>query len=763
MKTCVLFLMMCCLLTGPCLAYTVSGKVYLQGTTTPVANAIVSISSGGSSGSTTTDSFGSFSIGWTGANMIGNMMTLTADKNFLHGQTSWQASQNSENKDVYVSSTIELDPSLNLQSMPAHWTGAGPTTVNSSVYLNSTVASVQLQNAAIDISFNNSIQNVTYVEPSPWIAPYLALFNWDSPAGSGQLHLNIEFATPFDIPEIPPESFFDVTYEVEIPGDDATTGTVDIENAILLAPGGIELSAPICSTEYLVGEPALCKPHFLIDSELEWLEALNADWPQANIIPMSPAEWNNPDWGYMMQWSDYLEEGDPYPTNEFLPPELYVYPGDDDESAPDPDSPGLVMRWGEQDQPAGGYSSAWKYDYGLDPDLSNSIITVTVMPPSGSMISNISLGMQDVNGNIRSWHWTCGPTGVIPYDVKTPITIDTTITGLAAATPAATGYANNPAFNLKQVQNFIADENSTWVGGPTPVPPAGQTGAIWNYWYYLKVTPKLPGGGVNSKWFVKWSQPPVEVEEGLIEGWDEQSVYINPPIMADDWQCDSTRPVTDIHWWGSFVGWTQPHLPPVVPSAFHIGIWTDVPAGVDQPYSHPGQLVWENVCTTAVWNFAGYDRDPREGDPAQQEDEACFQWAQFLNQDEWFWQEEGTNIYWLSIAAIYPAGTDFLSPDFFPWGWKTRQHHFNDDAIRITDATVMPPTVGAVWNAGDPVEWPQGISWDLAFELTTNEPAYIDDPIPGDIGGPGGILVPDGIVNINDFAIMAAHWLETAP
>ena len=177
-------------------------------------------------------------------------------------------------------------------------------------------------------------------------------------------------------------------------------------------------------------------------------------------------------------------------------------------------------------------------------------------------------------------------------------------------------------------------------------------------------------------------------------------------------------------------------------------------------------LVWENVCDTSVWNFAGYDLDPRDGDPDQTENEACFQWAQFLSQDEWFHQEEGTNVYWLSIAAIYPAGTDFASPDFYPWGWKTRPHFYNDDAVRIqqTSQGTWPPVLGStlIMTDVDPVEWPQGVSWDLAFELTTNEPAYVDDPIPGDVAGAGGVLVPDGTVDLNDLAVVGANWLSVA-
>jgi hypothetical protein len=60
---------------------------------------------------------------------------------------------------------------------------------------------------------------------------------------------------------------------------------------------------------------------------------------------------------------------------------------------------------------------------------------------------------------------------------------------------------------------------------------------------------------------------------------------------------------------------------------------------------------------------------------------------------------------------------------------------------------------------GTPIQYPgppEPISWDVAFELTTNEPSYEDNPIPGDLN-------LDGIVNLKDVAITAANWLAIAP
>ena len=143
----------------------------------------------------------------------------------------------------------------------------------------------------------------------------------------------------------------------------------------------------------------------------------------------------------------------------------------------------------------------------------------------------------------------------------------------------------------------------------------------------------------SGKYYLKWSQPPVEIEQAgliLFNGWDEQSIYVSAPIVADDWLCEDKRPITDIHWWGSFLGWTRSdQLPPVVPNTFHIGIWTDVPSA-GEAFSHPGTLIWENYCENWAWDFAGYDRDPRAS--GRYQNEACFKFNQVLRPEEWFYQ-----------------------------------------------------------------------------------------------------------------------------
>lgn len=527
---------------------------------------------------------------------------------------------------------------------------------------------------------------------------------------------------------------------------------------------------------FMVSTSALADIEFSMDSFEEWDVALSASEPCNVIEAMEDFEWQE----YKIHW---LEQNGELPEGlgeSFLPPELYVYGGDETPGDPCgyPDDAGLIMVWGEESPPPPyeSFASGWKYVYGVDPDLTNCTITLKVHPPPA--IVNVSFGLEDINTNKCTWSWTCG---AVPNDIPSsppPTTITINTNNLNASSPMAGSIAIHPSFDITQVTKFFINETFHNAPGVFNAPPPGG-GSIkfnWNAWDEFSVAANSGGGGgsgVNSKWFTKWSQPPVLTEDdAFIVGWDERSLLYQPPIMADDWKCTDERPVTDIHWWGSFLGWSGETPPPVVPKAFHIGIWTDVPDPDpcdSATFSHPNKLIWENYCECYVWNYAGIDLYSRLEDftePIETRDETCFQFAQFLSQDEWFWQdpcggEDGT-VYWLSIAAIY----DPEAIVEYPWGWKTREHFYNDDSVRIRglfDPTGVSgwPTpgvsslIGWSWEWGEPVEY-FGESWDLAFELTTNEPGYADDPIPGDLNA-------DKIVNLIDFAILAEHWLEVAP
>ncbi|MCP4713339.1 MAG: hypothetical protein GY869_32315 [Planctomycetes bacterium] len=63
-----------------------------------------------------------------------------------------------------------------------------------------------------------------------------------------------------------------------------------------------------------------------------------------------------------------------------------------------------------------------------------------------------------------------------------------------------------------------------------------------------------------------------------------------------------------------------------------------------------------------------------------------------------------------------------------------------------------PPKPGVEFAEGRPVEYPQWVSWDLAFELTTT--LECAELLSADLNN-------DGIVNLLDWAIFASQYLKT--
>ena len=201
----------------------------------------------------------------------------------------------------------------------------------------------------------------------------------------------------------------------------------------------------------------------------------------------------------------------------------------------------------------------------------------------------------------------------------------------------------------------------------------------------------------------KWSQPPIWVgvfnDDPVFQGFDEMSIVDTPYLAADDWLCTDTRPVVGIRWWGSYRNWVEKDPPMNSPNGFWFGMYADVPPGVDSDYSHPGELVWEFIGRDTQPQWIGYDDIHGI--------ESLFEYEVLMPESEWFEQQGGDTIYWLSVAAIYVRG----APDAQQWGWSTRPFYFGDAAARST--------------LEDPF-WEPNLSyyevWDQAFSLTTPVP-----------------------------------------
>lgn len=149
----------------------------------------------------------------------------------------------------------------------------------------------------------------------------------------------------------------------------------------------------------------------------------------------------------------------------------------------------------------------------------------------------------------------------------------------------------------------------------------------------------------------KWSQTPYADgtsynNKPVYLGWDEISWQDRAGVspyqhLADDWHCTDNRPVTDIHWWGSYINWQDPVPYSIKPIGYWFGIYSDVPVGQNDTFSHPGQLLWEYSTTSFVEQFVGYDRDPG----SLQITDSTFQYNVYLPEDKWFTQTGPDNVY----------------------------------------------------------------------------------------------------------------------
>ncbi|NIP24717.1 MAG: hypothetical protein GWN67_29290 [Phycisphaerae bacterium] len=226
-------------------------------------------------------------------------------------------------------------------------------------------------------------------------------------------------------------------------------------------------------------------------------------------------------------------------------------------------------------------------------------------------------------------------------------------------------------------------------------------------------------------------------------GWDEPSYLDQPPgapvimkVVADDYRCLGSMPVTSVHWWGSYVGWDKPEPPQPSPNSWLIGFWSNIPAGAVVDYSYPEKLLWYvRVPAGRVQEeLVGRDEFPLNPDLPQ---DTCFQYYVDLQPHEIFWQDEfinqtKDNIFWISIVAVYPGNIQV--PHI--WGWKTRPWHWMDDAVTFNPDPQIQPNDVLTPDIIRPIEY-QGESYDMAFELDT-DPQYIkwEQPFTGLIHWP---------------------------
>jgi hypothetical protein len=240
----------------------------------------------------------------------------------------------------------------------------------------------------------------------------------------------------------------------------------------------------------------------------------------------------------------------------------------------------------------------------------------------------------------------------------------------------------------------------------------------------------------------KWVQPP----DPSPSGWDIMATWLidlQPPpgsgsALADDYPCTKTGSVTEIRFWGS---WRNDVLPAGGPANvyFSLSIHSDVPAGYDRPYSHPGPMMWMRPYGPGQCQIIAQMPAPETFvDPLGIYggiDNMAYLYSCPLNPGEFV--QQGTPqepiIYWLDVQAHLS-----LNPDGAIFGWKTSPVHFNDFAVY---APAREPI--------DPLAWEPTPGKDLAFEIVTqqvvptHEPHYLVKEILVNHGPEASVVATD--------------------
>ena len=202
------------------------------------------------------------------------------------------------------------------------------------------------------------------------------------------------------------------------------------------------------------------------------------------------------------------------------------------------------------------------------------------------------------------------------------------------------------------------------------------------------------------------------------DGWDVN--FMDPLVLADDWQCIETAAVEDIHFWFS----SREDKEFVIQNV-HVSIHSNV----DTP-RRPGDLLWDRdfpLDSFTIREYGNGDQgwyDPNISETVPSDHDVIWQ-CNIVNIPDPFIQVENT-IYWLelSVSATDPSGDLTVQ-----LGWKT--------------------SGGDNWNHSG-VFWVEQGSWHDLYRPNPGEPldlAFVITPEPTTL-----ILLATGTVALLAFA-----------
>jgi len=215
----------------------------------------------------------------------------------------------------------------------------------------------------------------------------------------------------------------------------------------------------------------------------------------------------------------------------------------------------------------------------------------------------------------------------------------------------------------------------------------------WNGVWYDDVYFTYPGAEDT-----KYLQPPYDSSMGTDIRVDDSDGIDR--LLADDFQCVQTGPITKIYLWGSWLNDPGTGAAPGDVEKFHLSIYSDDPVGddpldpnddPDNQYSTPLALLWSGTFDqfeASQYSFVQeeYFWDAYRNDPLGW-DNRIWQYIIEIPESTAFVQQgsrQTPKVYWLSVSAEI-SGQE--QPQF---GWKTTdlENGWNDTAVAWKDTFV---------------------------------------------------------------------------
>jgi PEP-CTERM motif len=163
-------------------------------------------------------------------------------------------------------------------------------------------------------------------------------------------------------------------------------------------------------------------------------------------------------------------------------------------------------------------------------------------------------------------------------------------------------------------------------------------------------------------------------------------------FMADDFADKFSTPVVHVKWWGSYLNnFVSPAFPL---DKFLISFEEDVPAGPNNPFSHPGipllnQIVRRGPLAPGSGTFT--EMPVSGGGPPL--GETLYEYNAELHLGKEFFQKPDT-VYWLKIVGLVDLPPGIIidpnqPPTFVPrWGWHNRDYTLMDPLASTAPAVV---------------------------------------------------------------------------